>query len=191
MTDQQPAGTAPDRLALGADSMGRAWTLDFATGAVVPTTDAPTLVDGLNTTLIPQDELTPRRIAQILAEGGWTVAVEPEKLGAVSITTEIGIVQLLPHQQGRLLRVIRSFPWDVTEEDWATTEERAEGAEAINRASFVVRYASTEDPPVLSAYLDVPVNAGLTRAQLLLLVRSYVQQVQRALDATSIWEGLL
>lgn len=191
MTDQQPAGTAPDRLPLGADPMGRAWTLDFATGAVVPATDTPTFVDGLNTTLVPQNELTLQRIAQILAEGGWTVTFDPDTPWAVNVTTEIGIIQIHPHQRGRLLRVIRSFAWDPTEEDWATPEERAAGVEAINRASFIVRYATTEAPPVLSAYLDLPVNGGLTRAQLLLMVRSYVQQVQRALDVTDIWEGLL
>lgn len=191
MTDQQPAGTAPDRLALGADPLGRAWTLDFTTGTVTPTTDAQTVVDALNTALIPQDDLTPQRIARILAEGGWTVAFDPEKPLAVNVTTEIGAVQVLTHQQGRLLRVIRSFPWGSSEETWSTPEERAEGVETINRTSFVVRYATMEDPAILAAYLDLPVNAGLTRAQLLLVLRSYVQHVQGALDATDIWEGLL
>jgi len=191
MSDQQPAGTAPDRLALGADPMGRPWALDFATGAVVPATAVPTLVDGLNTTLIPQNELTPQRVAQVLAEGGWTISLDPEKLWAVNVATEFGATQILRHQEGRLLRITRSFPWDPSEEAWASPEERAEGVEAINRASFVVRYTATEDPPVLTAYLDLPVNAGLTRAQLLLVVRSYVQHVQRALDATEMWEGLL
>ena len=64
--------------------------------------------------------------------------------------------------------------------------------ERLNRTAYVVRFTPTDNPvPGITAILDVPLTAGITRAQLLDLVRRYLAELARTIDVTCVREGLL
>jgi len=187
---QDPGSTEPtDTLPLGSDALGRAWTLDLLSGNVrlVPT-DLPTIAE-TNSAVIPMDELSLGRIARILGEGGWELAA-PTAEEMVAIRTDIGPVVLYHRQEQRLLRIAHTCLWSPDAEDWQTAAERAEGVEALNRCAYFMRFEPSETAPEFTASFDVPLSAGLTRAQLLTMVRRFVAELASALDATDVREGL-
>jgi hypothetical protein len=62
--------------------------------------------------------------------------------------------------------------------------------EALNRCAYFMRFEPSETAPHFTASFDVPLSAGLTRAQLLTMVRRFVAELASALDATDVREGI-
>lgn len=190
MADQQPVDTPVDLLPLGKDPMGRAWTLHLGTGAIeaVP---SETLVEGINTEIVPVSAISGAWVARVLAEGGWSVTLPAgpaAKSPIYSVATELGPVTVGVTGNGRRVYFLRVLRWDTTHADWGTPDERAIGTEGLNCLAFVAKFATTEDPAELSASFDIPTHAGITRAQLLQYLRHFVHETVIALDAMDLEE---
>lgn len=190
MADQQPVNIPVDLLPLGRDPMGRAWSLHLGTGAV-EAAPIQTLIEGINTEIVPASEISGTWVARVLAEGGWSVTLSSETAAespSHSVVTEIGTVTVAVTGNGRRVHFTRVYRWDTEHADWATPEDRAIGAEGLNGAAYVVRFATTEEPAELAASLDIPTHAGITRAQLLQYLRRFVHETIIVLRATDIEE---
>lgn len=190
MADQQPVDTPVDVLPLGNDPMGRAWTLHLGTGAIeaVP---SETFVEGINTEIVPASAISGEWVARVLAEGGWSVTPAPglpAKSPSHAVVTEIGPVTVGVTGNDRRLHLARVYRWDTADADWATAEARAIGTQGLNCAAYVVKFATTEEPAELSASLDIPTHAGITRAQVLQYLRRFVHETIVVLDALDIDE---
>jgi hypothetical protein len=192
MADQQPVDTPADRLPLGGDPMGRTWTLNLGTGAIEAETHG-SLVEGLNTEIVPPSALNGVWVARVLAEGGWNATpgpAEPAGGWSFSVVTEIGDVEVSVTRDGRWVCLDRVYRWNTEHDNWATVDERGKGTEGLNRVGVVVRFATTEEPATLSASFHIPTHAGITRAQLLQYLRRFVLQVTIALEQEGISEAV-
>lgn len=180
----------PQSFPLGTDPLGRTWSLDLITGHVrnVPP-ETPTLGEE-NSTVIPGDALSVDRLARILGEGGWDVGIDATT-PIVHARSELGLVfACIRSDLGHHLRIFRPFRWSPDAEGWETPEQRAEGIEYLNRSTYFLRYVPGEDPLRFTAMLDLPLAAGITRAQVLDLFRRFVAELQRVLALTDVREGI-
>ena len=174
---------------LGTDTLGRTWSLDLQTGDVrhAPA-DTPTIAES-NATVIHAREFTQSRLIRILGEGGWEVTVDSND-GAAAFLTELGPLTITVRQEERALRFSRTYRWVLGAESWESAEDRAMGIEALNRSASFMRFVPAVDGTTFDAAYDVPLIAGLTRAQLLDLVRRFVSELRRPLATTGVREGV-
>lgn len=180
----------PTGFPLGTDPLGRNWSLDLMTGDIrYEPPPTPTLGDE-NTTPILGTELSIHRVARILGEGGWDVGIDPTA-PIVQARTEIGMAfACVRTERGHSLRFFRPYRWSPDVEGWETPEERAEGIESLNQSTYFLKYIPSDDSQRFTAVLDVPLVAGITRAQLLDVFRRFVAEMRRVLSLTDVREGV-
>lgn len=176
-------------LALGDDPLGRSWSLDLQTGEVRQGHSRVPTLGETNSAVVGLAELSIERIARILAEGGWEVCVTPDA-PLLHLETEIGLVSLGLLDDGRRLRLFQLGRWADGVEEWETVDERIAGIAVLNRVAYLVRFVAKEDDSGFVASYDLPLTAGVTRAQLLDLTRRFIAELRRALDRTGAREAL-